>query len=176
MTDSGPDSGWRSPVSAVLATSRSSTRGRWAACCRRGYRDPKLALARELGAEITVDARTGDPWPRAAPNRRRAWRARHGGVAQRFRQALGMLRRRGTISLIGLPPASSRHRSSTWCSTALPYVARSSAPGANLQESLEFAGEQKVHARTEVQPLEAINGILDRLRQGTVDGRVVMTL
>ena len=47
---------------------------------------------------------------------------------------------------------------------------------ADLAEALAFAGEQKVHARTEVQPLEAINGILDRLRQGTVDGRVVMTL
>jgi propanol-preferring alcohol dehydrogenase len=47
---------------------------------------------------------------------------------------------------------------------------------AALAESLEFADEGKVRARTEVEPLSAINALFNRLCSGGVDGRIVLTL
>ena len=46
----------------------------------------------------------------------------------------------------------------------------------DLQEALQFAAEGKVRATIETQPLEAINTVLDRLRVGAVQGRVVLDL
>jgi alcohol dehydrogenase, propanol-preferring len=44
----------------------------------------------------------------------------------------------------------------------------------DLQESLEFAAEGKVKASIEAKPLDAINGVFDRLKRGAVNGRVVL--
>ena len=46
----------------------------------------------------------------------------------------------------------------------------------DLQEALQFAAAGKVRATIETQPLEAINTVLDRLRRGAVQGRVVLQL
>jgi alcohol dehydrogenase, propanol-preferring len=46
----------------------------------------------------------------------------------------------------------------------------------DLQEALEFAGEGKVKTIIETQPLEAINGVFDRLSHSQVQGRVVLQI
>jgi alcohol dehydrogenase, propanol-preferring len=67
--------------------------------------DAKLTLARDLGAEMTVNAATGDPV--------REIQRQIGGVhgvaitavlTTAFHQGSGMLRRGGTCVLVGLPP------------------------------------------------------------------------
>jgi propanol-preferring alcohol dehydrogenase len=57
------------------------------------------------------------------------------------------------------------------------YTIRGSIVGTrkDLQEALAFAAEGKVKATVEVQPLEAINTIFGRLREGKVQGRVVLS-
>ncbi|MDV6321078.1 zinc-binding dehydrogenase, partial [Chromohalobacter sp. HP20-39] len=65
----------------------------------------KLALARELGAKLVVDAAQQDP---AAVIQKEIGGV-HGVLVtavsrSAFAQALGMVRRGGTISLNGLPP------------------------------------------------------------------------
>ncbi|MBB5322970.1 D-arabinose 1-dehydrogenase-like Zn-dependent alcohol dehydrogenase [Anoxybacillus tepidamans] len=46
----------------------------------------------------------------------------------------------------------------------------------DLQEALQFAAEGKVKTIVEVQPLEQINDVFDRMLKGQVNGRVVLTL
>jgi propanol-preferring alcohol dehydrogenase len=44
----------------------------------------------------------------------------------------------------------------------------------DLAEALAFAADGKVRTTVSVEPLEAVNAVLDRLRQGRVEGRVVL--
>ena len=46
---------------------------------------------------------------------------------------------------------------------------------ADLAEALMFAGEGKVKATVSVEGLDDINAVLNRLRDGQIDGRVVVT-
>jgi propanol-preferring alcohol dehydrogenase len=139
--------------------------------------DDKLALAKKVGAELVVNAAKVDP----AAELQRAVRGAHGVLVtaasrKAFDQAIGMLHKRGTMSLVGLPPGE----------FGLPIfdvvlnakTIRGSIVGTrlDLQEALTFAGEGKVHTVCSEDRLENINGIFDRMRQGAIEGRIVLKL
>ncbi len=139
--------------------------------------DGKLALARRLGAEVTVNARETDP----AAYLRREIGGAHGVLVtavspKAFEQALGMTRRGGTIALNGLPPGD----------FPLPIfdmvlngiTVRGSIVGTrlDLQEALDFAGAGKVAATVSTDTLENVNEVFDRMLQGRIDGRVVLDM
>lgn len=139
--------------------------------------DAKLTLARTLGATLTVNARNQDP---AAVIKREIGGA-HGVLVtavspQAFSQALGMVRRGGTISLNGLPPGD----------FPLPIfdvvlggiTVRGSIVGSrlDLQESLMFAEEGKVKATVSTDRLDNINQVFARMRAGEIEGRVVLDM
>lgn len=139
--------------------------------------DAKLALARRLGAEMTLNAATQDPVAEV----QRALRGAHGVLVtavsrSAFAQALGMLHKRGTMSLVGLPPGD----------FALPIfdvvlnakTVRGSIVGTrkDLQEALAFAGEGKVHTIFTEDRLDNINAVFDRMKQGDIEGRIVMRI
>ena len=139
--------------------------------------DAKLALATRLGADMVVNARTQDPIKEV----QRAIRGAHGVLVtavsrSAFSQALGMLHKRGTMSLVGLPPGD----------FALPIfdvvlnakTVRGSIVGTrkDLQEALEFAGEGKVRTVFTEDRLDNINGIFARMKAGQIEGRVVMRI
>jgi propanol-preferring alcohol dehydrogenase len=139
--------------------------------------DAKLALAKKLGAAYVVNALHEDP---AAAIKRDIGGA-HGVLVtavsrQAFSQALGMARRGGTISLVGLPPGD----------FPLPIfdmvlggiTVRGSIVGTrlDLQEALMFAGEGKVGATVTADRLENINDIFARMLRGDIDGRVVLDM
>ena len=69
----------------------------------------KMALARKLGAEITIDAKTQDPAKEIQKQIGGAQGVLVTAVSPiAFKQAVGMLRRGGTCVLNGLPPAISQ--------------------------------------------------------------------
>ena len=92
-----------------------------------------------------------------------------------FGQGLGMLHKRGTMALVGIPPGD----------FPLPIfdvvlnakTVRGSIVGSrqDLNEALQFAAEGKVHAATTTHRLDDINHILDELRVGRIDGRAVLS-
>lgn len=46
----------------------------------------------------------------------------------------------------------------------------------DLMEALDFAAQGKVKTNIEVQPLEKINEVFDRMINGQINGRVVITM
>jgi alcohol dehydrogenase, propanol-preferring len=140
-------------------------------------RDEPLALAREMGVALTIDARAEDPVEVVE----KAIGGAHGVLVtapslEAFHQAIGMTRRRGTCVLVGLPPGE----------FPLPLfdvvlkriTVRGSLVGsrADMREALELASSFAIRPHVELQPLEAINDVFDRLRHGQVRGRVVLDL
>jgi propanol-preferring alcohol dehydrogenase len=140
-------------------------------------RADKLRLARDLGAEITVNAAEDDPEDVLQRQIGGAHGALVTAVSNRaFSQALGMLRRGGFLSLVGLPPGD-------FPLPIFPVVlkritVRGSIVGTrnDLAEALAFAAEGKVTPHFSWDSLDNINAIFDRMRAGDIDGRVVMRI
>ena len=135
----------------------------------------KMALAKKLGAEITIDAKTQDP---AAEIQKQIGGAQGVLVTAvstiAFKQAIGMLRRGGTCVLNGLPPGE--FPVSIFDVVLNRYTIRGSIVGTrlDLEEALAFAAQGKVKATIETLPLESVNYVFERLRTGKVNGRVVL--
>jgi propanol-preferring alcohol dehydrogenase len=140
--------------------------------------DDKLALARDLGAEVTVNAKSPDAVAQVL-------KATSGGAQgvlvtavspAAFAQALRLARRRGTISLVGLPPGE--FATPIFDVVLKRITIRGSIVGTreDLAEAIAFAGEGKVRAHIHRAKLEDVNQIFSDLKAGSVDGRMVMTL
>lgn len=137
----------------------------------------KIALAKKLGAELAIDAKTQDP---PAEVQKQIGGA-HGVLVTAvstvaFKQAIGMLRRGGTCVLNGLPPGE--FPVSIFEVVLNRYTIRGSIVGTrlDLEEALTFAAEGKVKATIETQPLESINDVFARLKTGKVNGRIVLAI
>ncbi len=137
--------------------------------------DEKLELARQLGAEITVNVTKEDPETVVQEKIGGAHGALVTAVStEAFHQSLGTLRRGGTCSLVGLPPGD--FLTPIFEVVVKRLTIRGSIVGTrqDLQECLEFAAEGKVKPHIEVQPLEAINDVFARLKNAQINGRVVL--
>ncbi len=141
--------------------------------------DEKLALARSLGADFTVNARAND----AAEQVIKATSGGAHGVTGdcRFDSRLRAGPADGTAQGNGQPE---------WFATRrVPDIdfrcrhepdhhpgGRSSALGRDLAEAVAFAVEGKVKAHIHKAKLEDINKVFSDLSAGKIDGRVVLTL
>jgi hypothetical protein len=68
-------------------------------------------------------------------------------------------------------------RQSKDCANLSRYTLRGSIVGTrDLEEALAFDAEGRVKATIEQLPLESINDVFSRLRQGKVNGRVVLNV
>lgn len=141
--------------------------------------DAHLALAREVGAEITVNARTEkDP---AGAVQRALGGGAHGALVtavapSAFHQAVGMLRRGGTCALVGLPPGS--FDLPIFDVVLKRLTVRGSIVGTrlDLHEALAIASEGGISVAFEQQPLSAVNDVFERMRNGRLVGRVVLDI
>lgn len=137
----------------------------------------KTALARSLGAEIAIDAKTQDPAEEIQKQIGGAQGVLVTAVSTiAFKQAMGMLRRGGTCVLNGLPPGE--FPISIFDVVLNRYTIRGSIVGTrvDLEEALTFAAAGKVRATIETQPLASINDVFARLKSGKVNGRIVLDI
>lgn len=139
--------------------------------------DGKLAHATRLGADVVINARTGEP---AAALKKATGGGAHGVLITApsliaFKQGIGMTRKRGTCVLVGLPPGE--FPVPLFDVVANCITIRGSFVGTRLDmaEALAFAAAGKVKADIELQPLSSINATFDRLARGDVPSRVVLT-
>ncbi|MDO9430561.1 MAG: alcohol dehydrogenase AdhP [Phenylobacterium sp.] len=139
--------------------------------------DDKLALARRLGADLTVDARSPDA---VETVRRETGGGAHGVLVTAvsppaFQQAIACARRRGTVSLVGLPPGD--FPTPIFDVVLKRITVRGSIVGTrrDLAEAIAFAVDGKVTATVTARPLSEVNEVLDDLRAGRIEGRVALT-
>ena len=138
--------------------------------------DGKLALARKLGADLTVNATHPDA---AEAVKKGTSGGAHGVLITApslpaFKQGVAMTRKRGTCVLVGLPPGD--FPLPLFDVVANCITIRGSFVGnrEDMAEALAFAADGKVKADIEMQPLSAINDVFDRLEHGKVAARVVL--
>jgi propanol-preferring alcohol dehydrogenase len=138
--------------------------------------ESKLEQAKKLGADATVNAKSGDA---AAEVRKITGGGAHGVLITApslpaFKEGVGMARKLGTCVLVGLPPGD--FPVPLFDVVANCITIRGSFVGnrEDMAEALQFAVEGKVKADIELQPLSAINDVLTRLEHGNVSARVVL--
>lgn len=140
--------------------------------------DEKLELAKKLGADLTVNALKTDP---GTYLKKESGGGMHGVVVtavstKAFSQAISTLRRKGTLSMTGLPPGSF---DLPIFETVLNRITvRGSIVGTrkDLQECIEFAAEGKVKATVAPAKLEDINAVFTKMKNSEIDGRIVLEI
>lgn len=137
--------------------------------------DDKLELAQKYGAEVLVNANTEDP-VEAIQNK---VGGAHGVLVtavhpKAFGQAIGMARRGGTIVFVGLPPGD--FPTPIFDVVLKGLTIRGSIVGTrqDLAEAIDFYDRGLIHPNITTRNLEEINNVMDELREGRVDGRVVI--
>lgn len=138
----------------------------------------KLALARSLGADVAIDARAPDAVAQVV---RETGGGAHGVLVTAvsraaFGQAIQIARRKGTVTLVGLPPGD--FPAPIFDVVLKRITIRGSIVGtrADLAEAIAFAREGKVRAHVHEAPLQQVDQVLSDLRAGKVDGRIVLRL
>ncbi|KLU08905.1 MULTISPECIES: alcohol dehydrogenase AdhP [unclassified Kocuria] len=138
--------------------------------------DDKLALARRHGAEVTVNAFAEDP--------AEAVHAQVPGGADAvlvtavhpdaFGQAIGMVRRGGTIVFNGLPPGD--FPAPIFDIVLKGLTIRGSIVGTrqDMVEALDFYARGLIHPTYSTRPLEDVNAVLDEMQKAKIEGRVVI--
>jgi propanol-preferring alcohol dehydrogenase len=138
--------------------------------------DEKLELARELGAEYTVNAAKEDPVEAIQ---------RLGGADQAialavsphsFEQAYGSLRRGGTLVFVALP--AENHVELPIFETVLngiTVVGSIVGTRTDLREVFELHAAGKTHVIREIRPLEQVNESIADVEAGRVAARIVFT-
>jgi propanol-preferring alcohol dehydrogenase len=139
--------------------------------------DTKLDFAKRLGATVTVNARMTDP----ATYLKKEIGGAHGVLVtavspKAFEQAVGMVRRGGTISLNGLPPGTFPLDIFNIVLNAITIRGSIVGTRRDLRDALELAGGGRVKAVVEPSKLENINEIFHRMHEGKIEGRIVLNL
>ena len=136
----------------------------------------KLELAQELGADVLVEAQRED-----ADERIKALGGAHvvvnlASTSEAIVQGFRALRRGGTLVLVGLPAG-------TFTLPILGSVAKgirilTSAVGTRqeLREVLALAAAGEIRTIAETVRLDQINDVFDRMKTGSIKGRVVLEM
>ena len=137
----------------------------------------KLALAKRLGAELTVNVTEKNP----GEFLKKETGGMHGVLVtapsqSAFKEGVSTLRRKGTISLTGLPPGN--FDLSIFETVLNRHTVRGSIVGTrkDMQEAIAFAVEGKVKATVHAEKLENINSVFDNMKRGAIEGRVVLQI
>ncbi len=138
--------------------------------------DGKLALAKKLGADSAVNAKTSSirRAKSRSDRRRSARRPDHGTFLPAFKQGVEMTRKHGTCVLVGLPPGDFPVPLFDVVANCVSIRGSFVGNREDMAEALAIADEGKVRADIELEPLASINAIFDRLEHGKVAGRVVL--
>ena len=140
--------------------------------------EEKLALARTSGADVAVNARSPDAAEQVV---KQTSGGAHGVLVTAvspgaFAQALKLVRRKGTVSLVGLPPGE--FQTSIFDVVMNRITIRGSIVGGreDLAEAIAFAAEGKVRPAINKVKLEDVNQVFAGLKAGTIAGRAVMVM
>lgn len=139
--------------------------------------DDKLELAKELGADITVNGLKNDPAQDIINKVGGVQAAISVAVTKKaFEQAYSSVKRGGTLVVVGLPNADLPIPIFNTVLNGVTVKGSIVGTRKDLQEAVEFAAQGKVRTNIETQPLDQINEVFHRLEKGQINGRVVLTM
>jgi propanol-preferring alcohol dehydrogenase len=137
----------------------------------------KLQLAKDLGADLTVNAKEMDP----GAFLKKETGGMHGVLVTApspiaFNQGLSALRRKGVLSLNGLPAGT--FDLSIFDTVLNGTTIKGSIVGTrkDMQEAISFAVEGKVKATVKSAQLEDINTVFEEMKKGDISGRMVLEI
>jgi alcohol dehydrogenase, propanol-preferring len=136
----------------------------------------QLELARRLGADVAIDASREKP----ADIIRRMGGAHVvlnlAPTGQTIAQGYEALRRAGTLVLVGLPPGDFTLPIRGSVAKGIRVLTSAVGTRQDLREVLALAASGKIKTVAESLRLEDINGAFERLRAGTISGRMVVEM
>ena len=137
--------------------------------------DDKLALARKHGAELVINALDEDPVAAI----QKATGGVHGVLVTAvhpaaFGQAIGMTRRGGTIVFNGLPPGD--FPAPIFDIVLKGLTIRGSIVGTrqDMEDALQFYARGQIHPTVSERRIDEVNEVLNEMKHGKIDGRVVI--
>ncbi|MFT9848159.1 alcohol dehydrogenase AdhP [Aneurinibacillus sp. REN35] len=137
----------------------------------------KLELAKELGADMTINA--------AAENAAERMMDEIGGVhacvctavsKKAFDQAYHCVRRGGACVIVGLPPETMEIPIFDTVLNGIKVIGSIVGTRKDLQETLQFAAEGKITCIIETRKLDQINDIFTEMEDGKINGRIVLDM
>ena len=140
--------------------------------------DYKLELARECGADITINAATGQA-------HREIKKATGGGAhvvmvtsgsRAAYETALRSIRKAGTLAIVGMAPEPVPLSTVAMVSGEYRIVGSAVGSREDLREVLQLASEGKVKCRVETRAFDQVDTVLNEMKEGRLVGRVVLSM
>jgi propanol-preferring alcohol dehydrogenase len=140
--------------------------------------DDKLELARECGADITVNAATTQAY-------REIKKATGGGAhvvmvtsgsRAAYEAALRSIRKAGTLAIVGMAPEPVPLSTVAMVSGEYRVVGSAVGSREDLREVLHLAAEGKVKCRIETRAFDQVDNVFNEMKEGRLVGRVVLRL
>jgi propanol-preferring alcohol dehydrogenase len=144
--------------------------------CAIDIADDKLELAKQLGAEWTVNAATEQ-----VPKRVRSIGGAHVALVTSasvaaYETALRVLKKGGTLAVVGMPNEPFKVSAVALISGETRIVASAVGTREDMRELFELVTKHPIHCHIETRPLEALPAVFEEMQRGAVLGRVVIVL
>ncbi|MEO6727059.1 MAG: zinc-dependent alcohol dehydrogenase [Blastocatellia bacterium] len=137
--------------------------------------DDKLELARQCGADTTVNAATSPAYKEIKKLGGAHVAMVTSGSKAAYETALRSLRRGGTLSIVGMAPEPISLSTVAMVSGEYRIVASAVGTRQDLREVLELAAAGKVKCRIAEKPFSEVGRVMEEMEQGKLLGRVVLT-
>jgi alcohol dehydrogenase, propanol-preferring len=140
--------------------------------------DDKLALARELGADVVVNAATTQAYKEV---KKASGGGAHvvmvtSGSRAAYEAALRSLRKGGTLAIVGMAPEPISLSTVAMVSGEYRIVAAAVGTREDLQEILQLGAEGQVRCRIETRTFDVVDAVLNEMKEGRLVGRVVLSV
>lgn len=138
--------------------------------------DDKLALARSLGAATSLNAADKD-----LRKKLRTIGGLHAAIVTSaaraaYDSAFSSLRRGGTLAVVGIPAEDLCFQPILMVGSETRIVASSVGTREDLRDILSLAGQGQVKCIVETRPLEQVNEVMNKMREGKLSARVVLAV
>lgn len=139
----------------------------------------KLELAKKYGAKVVANAKDLGEQGTIDKIVKETNGGTHGVLVTAvhpiaFKQAIGVVRRGGTVACNGLPPGDFPVNIFGMILNGITIRGSIVGTRLDLQEAINFAETEKVHAHVAPAKLEEINDVFDRMKKGAIEGRIVL--
>ena len=140
-------------------------------------RDDKLELAKEMGADMTINSMNEDPGKVLMEKLNGVEAAISVAVSPKaFKQAYSTVKRGGNLVIVGLPVGDLPIPIFDTVLNAVNVKGSIVGTRKDLQECLELAANGRIRPIIEMKELDDINDVFDSMEKGDINGRIVLKI